>query len=91
MLFHAVNFCLVVGVVEITERGSDFFQKIKLRKGVKIMASVKKVRLFISHAWDYNKQYDNLIKLLRIRPYFEFYNHSVPKHDPLDSKTKKEL
>ena len=47
---------------------------------------MRKIRLFISHAWDYNKQYYNLVKLLEERSYFDFYNHSVPKHDPLDAE-----
>ena len=52
---------------------------------------MKKIRLFISHAWDYNKQYYNLVRLLEQRAYFDFYNHSVPKHDPLDARTVREL
>lgn len=52
---------------------------------------MRKIRLFISHAWDYNKQYYNLVRLLEERPYFDFYNHSVPKHDPLDARTAREL
>jgi len=52
---------------------------------------MRKIRLFISHAWDYNKQYYNLVRLLEERPYFDFYNHSVPKHDPLDARTVREL
>ena len=47
---------------------------------------MRKIRLFISHAWDYNKQYYNLVRLLEERPYFDFYNHSVPKHDPLHAE-----
>ena len=52
---------------------------------------MRKIRLFISHAWDYNKQYYNLVRLLEERSYFDFYNHSVPKHDPLDARTVREL
>lgn len=52
---------------------------------------MRKIRLFISHAWDYNNQYYNLVRLLEERPYFGFYNHSVPKHDPLDARTIREL
>lgn len=55
------------------------------------MPSVEKVRLFISHAWDYNQQYYSLVNLLEERPYFDFYNHSVPQHDPLDARTVREL
>lgn len=53
--------------------------------------SVRKILLFISHTWDYNKQYYNLVRLLEERPYFDFYNHSVPKHDPLDGERVREL
>jgi len=53
--------------------------------------SIEKVRLFISHAWDYNQQYYSLVNLLRERPYFDFYNHSVPQYDPLDARTVREL
>lgn len=52
---------------------------------------MRKIRLFISHAWDYNKQYYNLVRLLEERSYFDFYNHSVPRHDPLDARTVREL
>jgi hypothetical protein len=55
------------------------------------MPSVDKVRLFISHAWTYNHQYYNLVKLLEERPYFDFYNYSVPQHAPLNARTVREL
>lgn len=55
------------------------------------MPSVDRVRLFISHAWAYNDQYDSLLKLLEERPFFDFYNHSVPQHDPLNAQTVREL
>lgn len=47
--------------------------------------------LFISHAWDYNSDYYNLINLLDNYPYFSYKNYSVPEHDALDTKTNKEL
>lgn len=52
---------------------------------------MRKIRLFISHAWTYKNQYYNLVRLLEQRAYFDFYNHSVPKHDPLDARTVREL
>ena len=55
------------------------------------MPYLKVRRLFISHAWDYNNQYNNLVNLLQGKALFTFYNHSVPKHDPLDAKTTKQL
>ena len=39
--------------------------------------------LFISHSWTYGNEYENLVNLLRTRPYFSFRNSSVPKNDPL--------
>lgn len=44
---------------------------------------MKAFNLFISHSWTYGDQYGRLVKLLRDRPYFEFRDYSVPKHDPV--------
>ena len=44
---------------------------------------MKTHHLFISHSWTYSDSYDNLIKLLRQRPYFGFLNYSVPRNDPI--------
>lgn len=52
---------------------------------------MRTIRLFISHAWQYNGQYYKLIRLLKKRGYFAFFNHSVPRHDPLDFSTKRAL
>jgi hypothetical protein len=38
--------------------------------------------LFISHAWRYHDDYDRLVKLLDVAPYFNWRNYSVPRHDP---------
>ncbi|KEH89134.1 hypothetical protein Z965_03870 [Clostridium novyi A str. BKT29909] len=40
-------------------------------------------RLFISHAWKYNDDYDRLINLLNDAKYFSYYNYSAPKEKPL--------
>lgn len=50
-----------------------------------------KPRIFISHAWAYNDKYYRLLELLEQRKYFDYYNHSVPEHDPLDFRRKSEL
>ncbi len=48
--------------------------------------------LFISHSWTYSDQYENLVKLLEARSYFDYKNYSVPKDDPLHtSGTDKQL
>ena len=39
--------------------------------------------LFISHSWTYGSQYENLVELLRERPYFQFKDYSVPRDDPI--------
>lgn len=42
-----------------------------------------KRNLFISHSWSYSDNYDRLVELLDNKPYFDYNNHSVPKHDPI--------
>lgn len=43
----------------------------------------KTYNLFISHSWSYSDAFENLIALLRKRPYFSFRDYSVPKNDPI--------
>ena len=40
-------------------------------------------RLFISHAWKYGNDYNNLITLLNAAPYFLYRNYSAPEEKPL--------
>ena len=47
-------------------------------------------RIFISHSWAYSSQYDKVEEFLR-QEGVSFYNHSVPKDDPVHSKTDSEL
>ena len=47
-------------------------------------------RIFISHSWAYSSQYDKVEEFLH-QEGISFYNHSVPKDDPVHSKTDKEL
>ena len=51
----------------------------------------KIVRLFISHSWNHNDDYENLVQLLDRIKNFEFYNYSVPENDPLFANGDKEL
>ncbi|MHA1556610.1 MAG: TIR domain-containing protein [Candidatus Heimdallarchaeota archaeon] len=51
----------------------------------------KIVRLFISHSWDYSEDYVNLVNFLRRIEDYDFYNYSVPKHNPLSADTDKKL
>ena len=48
-------------------------------------------RIFISHSWSYGDQYNQLVTFLNQELGF-FYNHSVPKDDPIHTNgTDKEL
>jgi len=51
----------------------------------------KTYRIFISHSWSYSDYYDRLIELLEEQG-LSYYNHSVPKNNPIHTKgTNKEL
>lgn len=39
--------------------------------------------LFISHPWNYSNAYNDLVRLLNSKPYFNYKNYSVPKDDPI--------
>lgn len=47
-------------------------------------------RIFISHSWSYSKQYDRIEEFLR-QEYVPYYNHSIPKDDPVHSQSDKAL
>ena len=55
------------------------------------MPELKRYRIFISHAWTHNDSYYRLERMLNDAPYFHWINYSVPKHDPLNTKTKSQL
>lgn len=42
--------------------------------------------LFISHSWNYSNAYNDLVRLLNSKPYFNYKNYSVPKDDPIHNK-----
>lgn len=51
----------------------------------------KMYRLFISHSWAYGDAYDKITKLLKDQN-LSFYDHSVPKNDPVHTNgTDKQL
>lgn len=51
----------------------------------------KVYRLFISHSWSYGENYDKVVKMISDQG-IEFYDHSVPKGDPIHTNgTDKEL
>ncbi len=55
------------------------------------MPSLKTYDLFISHAWTYNHDYYRVVGLLNNGPNFKWRNYSVPEHDPLKPKSRKDL
>lgn len=48
-------------------------------------------RIFISHSWDYNDEYKQLVDLLEEANYFQYKNYSVPEEDAIDATTDEEL
>jgi hypothetical protein len=57
------------------------------------MPALKTYDLFLSHVWrnDDNSEYYRLVNLLNNQNYFSWRNYSVPEHDPLGTKTDKQL
>lgn len=57
------------------------------------MPALKTYDLFLSHMWrrSENSEYYRLESLLKEAPNFAWRNYSVPEHDPLGTKTDKEL
>ena len=57
------------------------------------MPALKTYDLFLSHVWrsTENSEYYRLERLLRQATYFNWRNYSVPEHDPLGTKTDREL
>jgi hypothetical protein len=49
-----------------------------------------KPRIFISHSWDYDKEYKTLVKRFDYHG-FEFYNHSIPEEKALDENTNRKI
>ncbi len=45
-------------------------------------------KIFISHSWGYDIDYDNLVKLLNNRGYFDFRNYSIPQDDRIEGTNK---
>ncbi|PEJ57975.1 nuclease [Bacillus sp. AFS002410] len=57
------------------------------------MPTLKTYDLFISHVWrkEENSEYYRLVNLLQSTNNLKMRNYSVPEHDPLGTKTNKEL
>lgn len=50
----------------------------------------KKPRIFVSHSWSHDEDYDRLMKAFK-KLNFSFYNHSIPEYKALDLKTGREI
>ena len=57
------------------------------------MPALKTYDLFLSHVWrrHQNSDYYRLVSLLKEASLFYWRNYSVPEHDPLGTKTDKQL
>jgi hypothetical protein len=55
------------------------------------MPELKTYRIFISHAWEYDDEYYRLLRMLDEAPNFYYHNYSVPEHDPLHTRTDRQL
>lgn len=55
------------------------------------MPYLREYNLFISHPWTKDDEYSRLEEMLDNCIYFKYKNYSVPKTDPLDVNTDKEL
>ncbi len=55
------------------------------------MPKLHRYKIFISHAWQYNSDYYQLINRLKMTPNFLCANHSVPKHDPVEANNNRKL
>ena len=48
---------------------------------------MKTYHIFISHSWNYADEYKNLVNLLDQAPRFDYSNFSIPKDDPVHTKS----
>ena len=55
------------------------------------MPQLKTRKLFISHSWNYDSHYYDVVNWLNEAPNFEWYNYSVPRDDSCDEVTIKGL
>ena len=55
------------------------------------MPALRNYHIFISHAWDYNDDYQTIKRWLNETPYFLWTDNSVPITRPLPTRTNAEL
>ncbi len=51
------------------------------------MPELKNYNLFISHSWGYSDAYEKLCGLLKDAPNFVYSDYSIPKDDPVHTKS----
>ncbi|MEK6701935.1 MAG: TIR domain-containing protein [Planctomycetota bacterium] len=54
------------------------------------MPALRSYRVFISHCWEYNRDYHRLVEFLSEAPLFHWQNHSVPEGNALREDKKLE-
>ena len=72
---------------------ADKLKELAKQRISKLTGEEKSYNIFIPHAWDYDEEYQRLLNLLEGVEGFEYRDYSVPKDDPIETKTesKKEL
>jgi len=55
------------------------------------MSEPKIIKIFISHAWEQNPDYNRIVGMLDGAPLFTWHNSSVPYQNPLDMGTQRRL
>ena len=55
------------------------------------MPRLHRYRIFISHAWKYDTNYDRLINRLQMTPSFSYANYSLSKRNSVDANNNREL
>ncbi len=71
--------------------GADNLEDMARRRIAELQNIDKICHIFVPHAWDYEQEYQRLVCLLHGVEGFEFKNYSVPKDDPLDCDSNKDL
>lgn len=80
-----VRICAKVRILSLAS------QRIIFKTPAKDWYFIVMYRIFISHSWTYSKEYDKIEEFLKEQG-VSFYNHSVPKDDPVHTNgTDKEL
>lgn len=51
----------------------------------------KEYRLFVSHSWSYDTEYERMVELLDDANYFNYRNYSVTEEEKIDADTVSEL